>query len=113
MEKFKTNCYKCGGFGHLDISHQPEPWMAFYVRCNHCDGHGWIFNEDKIKDRIYELDCMIDGMIQRIKNFQFMVVQCHRGLLFEMADKFDSRVEVCSVALGRLKKYRNKLNKMI
>lgn len=113
MEIFKTNCSKCGGWGKIDISEHPEPWMGFMVKCDWCDGHGWILNEDDINERIMQIELMIDGMTQRIKQFQWMVVQCQRGLLFEMADKFDARVEVCSVGLARLKNYKNNLKKYI
>ena len=113
MEKFKTDCHQCGGWGKIDISQHPEPWMGFMVKCDYCDGGGWLYNDEEIRGRITDLDYMIQGMADRIKHLQWMVIQCNRGLLFDMAERFESRVETCSVGLGRLKQYRNNLKSIL
>jgi len=113
MEKFNTNCGNCDGWGQINISHHPEPYEANIINCNDCGGYGYTYDIDKIKETIEDIESMISGMSSRIKHFQWTVIQCNRGMLYELADKYENRLESCSRGLSRLHQYRNKLKSLL
>ena len=113
MKNLQISCSKCDGWGGINISQHPEPWEAHIIECNGCDGFGYTIDIDELKYQIEHLEIMISGMRSRIIHFQWTITQCQRGLLFDLSEKFENRMDSCARGLARLNQYRNKLKALL
>lgn len=109
MEHLLFRCSTCGGRGTIDISTSPEPWVANYAGCHECDGKGYTYCDEDIDSRIEDIDILIKGMITRIADLGMMSVECKRGGLDNLVNKYTNRMDTCARGLARLKAYRTKL----
>jgi len=52
---------------------------------------------------------LIEGMMIRLADMSKMAMECKRGGLDNLVNKYTNRMDTCSRGLARLKAYRTKL----
>jgi uncharacterized protein Yka (UPF0111/DUF47 family) len=60
-------------------------------------------------EKIENVNAIIDGFMYRIKMYQSLVPELTRAGLYELAEKYDDRIDTCARAIGRLTIYKNKI----
>jgi hypothetical protein len=109
MEDLLFQCSTCDGRRILDYSNSPEPWVGEYGACYDCDGKGYKYHDDEVNQRIDDIDSLIEGMMTRLAYMSKMAMECKRGGLDNLVNKYTNRMDTCSRGLARLKAYRTKL----
>jgi hypothetical protein len=112
MEHLIISCSTCHGSGQVDISQSPEPWVGHYGGCEDCTGKGYIYSEDEIVQRIKDVDCMIQGFIDRLHETSKYVMHLHKKGLGHCSARATNKMDSCARAIARLKQYRTKLMKL-
>ena len=59
-----------------------------------------------IKERINEVNWMIEGMQTRMRMHSDFIMQLKKGYLHELANKYNDRLDTCARGLGRLMNYK-------
>lgn len=109
MEHLLFNCTTCQGAKRLDYSTSPEPWVGDYDDCYDCEGKGYKYHDDEVNQRIDDIDSLIEGMMIRLADMSKMAMECKRGGLDNLVNKYTNRMDTCARGLARLKAYRTKL----
>jgi hypothetical protein len=112
MEHLIISCSTCQGTGQVDISQSPEPWVGHNGGCEDCTGKGYIYSEDEIVQRIEDVDCMIQGFIDRLDETARYVSYLHKQGLGHMTVRLTNKMDNCARAIARLRQYRIKLMKL-
>ena len=112
MEHLIISCSTCQGSGQVDISQSPEPWVGHNGGCEDCTGKGYIYSEDEIVQRIEDVDCMIQGFIDRLDETARYVSYLHKQGLGHMTVRLTNKMDNCARAIARLRQYRKKLMKL-
>lgn len=60
-------------------------------------------------EKIENINAIIDGFMYRIKMYQSLIPDLKRSGLYELAEKYDDRIDTCARAIGRLTIYKNKI----
>lgn len=112
MEHLLLSCSICHGTGMMNISTHQEPFLADYAGCDNCEGKGYTYCDDDIDERKEIIDSLIEGMITRLSDLSKWSMECKRGGLDNLAEKYLNRMDTCARGLARLKSYRAKLIKL-
>lgn len=112
MEHLIISCSTCQGSGQVDISQSQEPWVSHYGGCEDCTGKGYIYSEDEIVQRIQDVDCMIQGFIDRLDETARYVGYLYKHDLGHLTVRLTNKMDNCSRAINRLRQYRIKLIKL-
>jgi hypothetical protein len=116
MKDLTRHCSECDGWGTITIEHNGTeiPYLQDIVdyECMSCTGTGQELDSELIKERIDEINDMIEGMQTRMRLHSDMIMTCKKGLLHELSEKYVYRLDTCSRALGRLLNYKRKLHKL-
>ena len=117
MKDLLRDCQECDGWGTITIEHNGTeiPYLQDVVdyECMSCTGTGAVLDAELIKERIEEIEDMIEGMHIRMNGHSRFIMQLKKGLLHELADKYVDRLDTCSRALGRLINYKKKLDNLV
>lgn len=60
-------------------------------------------------EKIENVNAIIDGFMYRIKMYQSLIPDLKRSGLYQLAEKYDDRIDTCARAIGRLTIYKNKI----
>ena len=117
MKNLFRECTECDGYGYVTIdlndTHIPYEQKEVDYTCMYCDGKGLVLDEDELPFRIEDLNDMIEGMQTRMRLHSDTIIQCEKGMLYELKEKYLDRLDTCARALGRLTIYKNKLLKLV
>ena len=109
MESFIEKCEYCNGSGYIDYdlnkTHIPYEQHLIEEDCDNCSGKGFIKNNDHIIEKI---DDMIYIFKWKMKNNQRLIPELRRCYFYELADKYEDKIDTYSRAIGRLQNYKNK-----
>jgi hypothetical protein len=116
MKNLTRDCQECNGWGTVTIEHNGTeiPYLQDIVdyECMSCSGTGEQLDVDLIKERIEDIEYMIDGMQTRMRMLSDFIKTSNKGYLPNLAKKYSDRLEICSRALGRLLNYKRKLHNL-
>jgi len=77
MKNLTRDCQECNGWGTVTIEHNGTeiPYLQDVVdyECMSCTGTGQQLDLDLIKERIDEVEYMIDGMQTRMRPYSFWI----------------------------------------
>lgn len=117
MKDLVRDCRECNGWGTITIEHNGTeiPYLQDIVdyECMSCTGTGEQLDPDLIKERIIEVEDMIQGMQDRMRVISDTIMFCKKGLLHELSQKYVYRLDTCARGVGRLTNYKNKLLKLV
>ena len=117
MKDLTRHCSECDGWGTITIEHNGTeiPYLQDIVdyECMSCSGTGAYLDPELIKERIDEINDMIEGMQTRMRLHSDFIMTAKKGLLHELAEKYVYRLDTCSRALGRLLNYKRKLHNLV
>jgi hypothetical protein len=117
MKDLTRHCSECDGWGTITIEHNGTeiPYLQDIVdyECMSCTGTGQELDSELIKERIDEINDMIEGMQTRMRLHSDMIMTCKKGLLHELSEKYVYRLDTCARGLGRLLNYKRKLLKLV
>ena len=79
-------------------------WIIHLVKFN-------AMREDIITrlEKIENVNAIIEGFTYRIKMYQSLIPDLKRSGLYQLAAKYDDRIDTCARAIGRLNIYKNKI----
>ena len=116
MKDLTKHCSECDGWGTITIEHNGTeiPYLQDIVdyECMSCSGTGAYLDPELIKERIDEINDMIEGMQTRMRLHSDFIMTAKKGLLHELAEKYVYRLDTCARGLGRLINYKNKLHNL-
>jgi excinuclease UvrABC ATPase subunit len=116
MKDLLKHCEECDGWGTITIEHNGTdiPYLQDIVdyECMSCSGTGAELDIELIKERIDEVNDMIEGMQVRMRGHSTFIMQLKKGMLYELAEKYIDKLDTCARALGRLINYKNKLHNL-
>lgn len=116
MKDLTRDCQECDGWGTITIEHNGTeiPYLQDIVdyECMSCSGTGAQLDTDLVEERIGIIDDMIQGMQTRMRLHSDMIMTCKKGLLHELAQKYNDKLDTCSRGLGRLLNYKRKLHNL-
>ena len=116
MKDLVRDCQECNGWGTITIEHNGTeiPYLQNVVdyECMSCSGTGEQLDPELIRERIDEVNDMIEGMETRIRMHSDFIMQLKKGYLHELAQKYVYKLDTCSRALNRLKQYKQKMHKL-
>ena len=78
-----------------------------------CTGTGAELDPELIKERIKEIDWMIEGMQTRMRMHSDFIKTARKGYLPNLEKKYNDRLDTCARALGRLMNYKRKLHNLV
>lgn len=117
MKSLCIDCHECEGDGciivELNDTHIPYEQKEVYYTCMSCNGKGYELCKELVDERISNIDDMIDGMQVRMRLYSDMVMKCKKGLLHELSEKYVYKLDICSMALGRLLNYKRNLYNLV
>lgn len=117
MKDLVRDCQECNGWGTITIEHNGTdiPYLQDVVEyeCMSCTGTGAELDPELVKERIDEVNWMIEGMQTRMRLHSEFIMTAKKGLLHELAEKYVYRLDTCSRALGRLINYKKKLHNLV
>ena len=117
MIELNKECWNCYGDGFIveETTGKHEPWLQNEVQltCDHCNGNGFVVDKDELPFRLEEIKDMLDGMRVRMEGHSKFIMQCEKGLLHELADKYRNKLDTCARGYARLKQIESKLNAML
>jgi hypothetical protein len=117
MKDLSRDCSECLGWGKITIDHNDTdiPYLQDIVdyECMSCTGTGEELDPELIKERIDEVNDMIEGMETRMRLHSDFIMKLKKGMLHELAEKYVYRLDICARGLGRLINYRKKLNNLV
>ena len=117
MKDLTRHCSECDGWGTITIEHNGTeiPYLQNIVdyECMSCSGTGEQLDPESIKDRIQDIDWMIEGMQTRMRMHSDFIMQLKKGYLHELANKYNNRLDTCARGLGRLMNYKRKLHNLV
>ncbi len=67
----------------------------------------------KILEKIDQVNDLIQGMQVRMRCHSDTIKHCKKGMLDQLAEKYVYKLEICSLALGRLMNYKRKLYNLV
>ena len=116
IEKLKVECWSCYGDGFVveETSGKKEPWLwdEIQLTCDHCNGKGYEIDKDELPYRLEEIKDMLEGMRVRMEGHSKFIMQCEKGLLHELAQKYVYKLDTCARGYARLKQIESKLNNL-
>lgn len=117
MKDLTRHCSECDGWGTITIEHNGTeiPYLQNIVdyECMSCSGTGERLDPESIKERIEDIDWMIEGMQTRMRMHSDFIMQLKKGYLHELANKYNDRLDTCARGLGRLMNYKRKLHNLV
>jgi hypothetical protein len=117
MKDLLRDCEECNGWGTITIEHNRTdiPYLQDIVdyECIYCSGTGAYLDTELAKERVDEVNDMIQGMQDRMRVISDTIMFCKKGLLHELSEKYVYKLDTCARGLGRLVNYRKKLNNFI
>ncbi|MFY7936797.1 MAG: hypothetical protein ACOVOQ_05435 [Flavobacterium sp.] len=117
MKDLTRHCSECDGWGTITIEHNGTeiPYLQNIVdyECMSCSGTGEQLDPESIKERIQDIDWMIEGMQTRMRMHSDFIMQLKKGYLHELANKYNDRLDTCARGLGRLMNYKRKLHNLV
>jgi RecJ-like exonuclease len=106
-KQFFKECQACNGTGEELINNtwDQDPTKDESYKCDECNGEGVYFDKDELEDKIYDIEDMIDGMINRIRITSQTLKDLSRGMFYELLSKYKNRLQIQAKALARLEMY--------
>ena len=113
MKNLLMNCSECDGNGYVTIdlndTHIPYEQKEMDFSCMSCNGKGYEITKDELNEKIEAINDMIQGMQVRMRMHSDFIIQLKKGMLDELAVKYVYKLDICSIALGRLLNYKRNL----
>ena len=117
MKDLVRDCRECNGWGTITVdlndTHIPYEQDVIDYECMSCTGTGAELDPELIKERIDEVNDMIEGMQTRMRMHSDFIMQLKKGYLHELANKYNDRLDTCARGLGRLMNYKRKLYNLV
>jgi hypothetical protein len=117
MKNLFKECPECDAAGYvtIDINDTDIPYEQNEIdyTCMVCDGTGGVVDKDELLEKIDQINDLIQGMQVRMRCHSDTIKHCKKGMLDQLAEKYVYKLEICSLALGRLMNYKRKLYNLV
>jgi hypothetical protein len=117
MKDLFKKCPECDASGYVtvDINDTDIPYEQNEIdyTCMVCDGTGGVVDKDELLEKIDQVNDLIQGMQVRMRCHSDTIKHCKKGMLDQLAEKYVYKLEICSLALGRLMNYKRKLYNLV